>query len=232
MRERRRSTRPAGAAAFPPRSVVFDADSTLVGLEGIDWLAALRPPAVAERIARLTEEAMAGQLPLEEVYGARLTAVAPRRDEVLAAGEAYVRTIAPGAERCVEALRQAGCRLVIVSGGLRLALLPLGARLGIAAEDVYGVEVTFGADGRYVDFDRSSPLARQSGKPEVVARLGLPRPTVAVGDGSTDLAIREDGAADCFVAFTGYTHRAAVVRAADHACPSFDALLALLLPRP
>ncbi len=212
--------------------MVFDADSTLVGIEGIDWLAALRPADVAERIAHLTDEAMAGRLPLEQVYAARLSAVAPTRDEVLAAGRAYVQTIAPGAERCMAALRGAGCRLVIVSGGLRLALLPLAARLGIAADDVYGVDVMFGADGRYVDFDHTSPLARQSGKPEVVASLRLPRPTIAVGDGSTDLAIRTSGAADGFIAFTGYIHRAPVVRGADHVCASFDALLALLLSRP
>ena len=44
------------------RSIVLDADSTLCGIEGIDWLATLRPPAVADEIARLTREAMDGAL--------------------------------------------------------------------------------------------------------------------------------------------------------------------------
>lgn len=68
---------PARLGAIAPRSVVFDADSTLVGIEGIDWLAARRPSAVAERIAALTEAAMAGERTLEEVYGPRMDAVAP-----------------------------------------------------------------------------------------------------------------------------------------------------------
>lgn len=216
--------------ALPPRAVVLDADSTLAAIEGIDWLAERRPPEVARRIARLTQEAMAGTRPLESVYGERLAAVAPSRDELAALGAAYVQAVAPGAAACVAALQRAGVRVVVVSGGLRGALLPLGAHLGIPAADVYGVEVRFTAAGAYEDFDRASPLAAQRGKPQVVETLGLPRPLVAVGDGSTDLAIRSAGAADLFVAFTGYARRDHVLRHADHVVDSFAALRDLLLP--
>ena len=217
-----------------PRSVVFDVDSTLVGIEGIDWIAARRPAAVAAhiaaRIAALTDAAMAGERTLEEVYGPRLAAVAPTRAEIEALGRAYVSAIAPGAQRCVSALRAAGCRSVIVSGGLLPALLPLAEALGIPTTDVHGVGITFGPAGEYVDFDRASPLAQQVGKATLVAGLALPHPLVAVGDGSTDLVIRTAGAADHFVAFTGFARRDAVVRGADQVVDSFDALTALLLP--
>lgn len=215
-----------------PAVVIFDADSTLVGLEGIDWLAERRDGAVAARIATLTKEAMAGTRPLEAVYADRLTAVAPTRDEVRALGGAYVRHVAPGAQALVRALHGAGTRVVIVSGGIRSALLPLAAHLGIPPRDVYGVEVRFAEDGTYEDFDRASPLWMQRGKPALVAALALPHPVVAVGDGSTDLSIRTDGAADRFIAFTGFVRRDAVVRGADAHCDTFEALHALLLPRP
>ena len=214
----------------PPRSVVFDADSTLVSIEGIDWLAERRPPDVAGRITALTAQAMAGLLALEEVYGARLRAVAPTHDEVRQLAGLYVAALAPGAERCVAALHAAGVRVLIVSGGLLPALLPLAEGLGIAAADVHGVGIMFDANGTFVDFDRASPLAQQHGKAALVSGLSLPRPLVAVGDGSTDLAIRTAGAADRFVAFTGFARRDAVVRGADRAVDSFDALTALLLP--
>ncbi len=223
-------------APFPPRTVVLDADSTLAGIEGIDWLAARRPGAVAARIAALTTEAMAGTRPLEQVYGDRLATVAPTRDEVEALAAAYVASIAPGAVACVGALRTAGVRPIIVSGGIHGALLPLAARLGIPAADVHGVGVRFTPDGAYAGFDEASPLAQQSGKATLVASLvsslGLARPLVAVGDGSTDLAIRSAGAADGFVAFTGFVSRDTVLRGADFRVDSFEGLQALLLPRP
>lgn len=217
---------------LPPRAVVFDADSTLVGIEGIDWLAERRPAEVAARIAALTAEAMAGVRPLEQVYGERLAAVAPTRAEVDALGEAYVGAVAPGAASLVRALREARVRPLIVSGGIHAALLPLASHLGIPAADVHGVEVRFTPGGAYVDFDRASPLAEQRGKAKLVAGLGLARPIVAVGDGSTDLMIRTAGAADLFVAYTGFARRDAVLRGADLHAETYEALRALLLPHP
>jgi len=223
---------PDARLAAAPRTVVFDADSTLVGIEGIDWLAERRPASVAARIATLTAEAMAGVRPLEAVYGERLAAVAPAREEIAALGAAYVEAVAPGAAGLVHALCAEGIRPVIVSGGIHDALLPLAAHLGIPARDVHGVRVHFTDAGTYRDFDRSSPLAEQRGKARLVASLGLPRPVVAVGDGSTDLAIRAAGAVDAFVAYTGFVTRDAVVRGADFRADSFEALHALLLPLP
>ena len=53
-------------------SVVLDVDSTLSGVEGIDWLAALRGPEVEAWSAALTARAMEGLIPIEAVYGERM----------------------------------------------------------------------------------------------------------------------------------------------------------------
>ena len=210
------------------RSIVLDADSTLCGIEGIDWLATLRPAAVADEIARLTREAMDGALALEDVYGARLEAVAPTRAEVESLAAAYLATIAPGAAEFVRAMQAASARVLIVSGGLRDALLPLARSIGIHDGDVHAVDISFDAAGRYADFDRASPLTRSRGKATCVRAAELARPVVAVGDGSTDVEIRSEGACDSFIAFTGFVRRAEVVAAADAECASFGELHELL----
>ncbi len=78
-------------------SVVFDVDSTLVGIEGIDWLAELRGPEVADAVRTLTRDAMAGRVPLDEVYGRRLELIAPGPAEIAALADAYLDAVAPGA---------------------------------------------------------------------------------------------------------------------------------------
>ena len=50
--------------------VIFDCDSTLSTIEGIDELATLKGQ--TDHIAELTRQAMDGLVPLEEVYAARL----------------------------------------------------------------------------------------------------------------------------------------------------------------
>lgn len=208
-------------------SVVLDVDSTLSAIEGIDWLAARRGREVGARVAELTDRAMRGEIALDSVYGARLELVRPERGEIEALAGAYVDGAAPDAGTVVRALLEAGVRVVVVSGGVREAIVPFAASLGVRAADVYAVSVRLAPDGSYAGFDERSPLATATGKRDVVEALDLPAPALAVGDGSTDLAMRPAVAA--FAAFTGFVQREAVVAAADHVVSSFTNLRELVL---
>lgn len=209
----------------PPRyrSVVLDVDSTLAGIEGIDWLAARRGAAAVRAVAALTDRAMAGEIALEAVYGERLALVRPSRADVAALADAYVTALAPGAAEAIAQLRAAGVELGVVSGGLRDAILPLAVRLGIPAARVRAVELRFDASGAYADYERDSPLATQQGKHAAVASLALPTPVLGVGDGATDLAMRPAVAA--VAAFTGFVRREPVVQGADFVLDSFAGLV-------
>ena len=208
-------------------SVVLDVDSTLCGIEGIDWLAARRGREAGERIAELTDRAMSGELALDAVYGERLGVVRPTRGDLDALAAAYEQSLAPGATAAIARMRAAGRRVVLVSGGLRNAILPVARRLGIDDTDVHAVNVLVDDDGEYETYDAHSPMTTAEGKRAVVAALALPRRLVAVGDGATDLAIRP--VADAFAAFTGFVHREPVVAGADVVVTSFDQLLELVL---
>ena len=208
-------------------SVILDVDSTLCGIEGIDWLADRRGPAVGAEVTALTDRAMRGEIALDVVYGKRLTLVRPSRDDVSALAEAYVGSLAPGAARAVTRLRDEGRRVVMVSGGIREAILPLGQLLGIAHVDVHAVSVRFNASGEYAGFDATSPLATATGKRTLAKSLDLPARVIAAGDGATDLAMRP--AVDAFAVFTGFVTRDSVVRSADFIIHSFDQLVELVL---
>jgi phosphoserine phosphatase len=208
-------------------SVVLDVDSTVSGIEGIDWLARRRGGDVAADITRLTADAMRGAIPLEAVYGRRLALIRPTRAEIEELSKAYIAEIAPDCPATTALLRRAGIRLTLVSGGIRQAILPLARQLDIEAAGLHAVALEFDADGNYAGFDESSPLTTSSGKATVVASLGLPRPILAVGDGHTDLAMRP--VVDSFAAFTGFTTRDAVVRGADCVVKSFRDLETVVL---
>lgn len=208
-------------------SVILDADSTLAGLEGVDWLAARRAPEVAAESAALTARAMAGEVPMDAVYVTRLMRIRPTAAELELLARAYVAAVAPGAIDCVAALHAARVRVVIVSGGLREALVPLAALLGIDDRDVHAVQLRFNDNGDYAGLDGDQPLATHDGKVRIVRRLALPAPALAVGDGATDAALRPDVAA--FAAFTGFVRREPVVQAANHVLASFDELRDLVL---
>lgn len=206
------------------RSVVLDVDSTLCGVEGIDWLAERRGVDVAQRTRTLTERAMSGEIALDAVYGERLALIRPTVADIAALAQVYRATIAPGAESAIEKMRRADVRVVLVSGGIRQAIEPLATDLGV---ELRAVELSFDERGSYAGFDATSPLTTQAGKLDIVRALALQRPALAVGDGSTDVAMR-DGV-DRFVAFTGFTHREGVIAQADAVVSSFEELAALVM---
>ena len=208
-------------------SVVIDVDSTLCGIEGIDWLADRCGPGVGKAVAAFTDQAMRGEIPLDAVYGARLALVRPTVADMTALAEAYVAALAPGAADAVSRLRRSGRRVVLVSGGLRDAILPVARHVGIPDADVHAVDVRRGAGGSWQGHDESSPLTQATGKADVVRGLALPARVLAIGDGATDLAMRP--AVDAFAAFTGFVSRPAVVAAADVVITSFDQLTELVL---
>jgi phosphoserine phosphatase len=208
-------------------TVVLDVDSTLCGIEGIDWLATRRTPEIARLVAAETNRAMRGEKQLEEVYGERLAIVHPSARDILSLSLAYSATVAPGAAESVAKWRVAGVETVVITSGIRQAVLPVAAELGIAEASVHGVDVYFNDDGSYRGFDESSPLTTATGKRTILAGISVARPILAAGDGITDVAMR--GTADSFAAFTGFVARPAVMAQADFVVSTFGQLDEIVL---
>jgi phosphoserine phosphatase len=223
---------PSARSPAPPaprfRTVIFDCDSTLSAIEGIDELAG----AQREAIAALTDQAMRGEIPLEAVYGARLDLIRPSRDAVALLADSYIAAAIPDARDTIDALHAGGAAVHILSGGFRQAIVPFAAWLGLSEEYVHAVELHFDEEGRYAGFDQSSPLTRSGGKRVVLeaGHLSLARPILLVGDGITDLEARP--AVDHFVAFAGVAARHDVTAGADTVltAPSLRPLLDLVFP--
>lgn len=208
------------------RFVFFDVDSTLVTIEGIDVLANGNP-----EIVRLTEQAMNGELPLDEVYGRRLDIIMPTLRDVEQLGERYTQTLVDGAEETIAALKAANVDVHLVTAGIAQAIAPLAEKLNIAPRAVHAVSLEFNADGTYKDYDRRSFLTRAGGK-ELVVHAILARAkgnSAFVGDGVSDLETKP--AVTQFIGFGGVVRREKVEANADVyvTAPTMRAVLPYLL---
>ncbi len=212
-------------AASPYRLVLFDCDSTLTRIEGVDELA--RMQGRESEISALTTAAMEGRMALEDVYGRRLDRLRPDRSAVDRLGARYVEELVPGARDTIRTLLELGIEVRIVSAGFLPAVRALGRELGLDAGNTHAVDLQFASDGRYLGFDHGSPLARSGGKGIVctglMARFGK---CAAVGDGITDLEMQAVGAD--FIGFGGVVVRESVRRQAAHYVS--DANLGAVLP--
>ncbi len=212
----------------PYSSIVFDCDSTLSEIEGIEELVA-GSGEVARKVQALTQAAMEGRVSLESVFAERLRIAQPSAGDMATVAQRYIETVLPGAPELVRGLRLLGKRVIVVSGGLLPAVRPFGEWLGVDPGEIFAVDLTFTAEGSYESFDESSPLAQSGGKYVQLKALDLAGDAALVGDGMTDLEGQPLVAR--FIAFAGVEARPAVVDRADASVtiPDFAALVPLLL---
>lgn len=213
---------------FPrPDGVIFDCDSTLSAIEGIDELATLKN--CRAQVEALTNQAMNGEVLLEAVYAKRLDIISPSQKDIEKVAQQYLETITPGAPEIIQLLQKSGIQVAIISGGLRTAILPLAHHLGIADADVFAVDLQFDATGQYQRV-LSSPLTTATGKCEVATqwkRQHQLQRVYMIGDGMSDVAAKGEGAADLVIGYGGVIVRDAVREASDYflTSPSLTALL-------
>ena len=195
----------------PFETIVFDCDSTLSSVEGIDELAGEHQEAVRE----LTRRAMDGEVALDEVYGLRLEMIQPDKAAIERVASRYVESLVPGIEEVFQTLQRANKRLAIVSGGLLPAVTAVADALGVDRSQVHAVDLYFDEEGGYAGFQEDSPLTRSGGKLEVLEAIAATAEAgrvALIGDGVTDLEALP--AISRFVAWGGVVHRDEVHRRA------------------
>lgn len=167
--------------------VVCDVDSTLIDNEVIELLA--DAAGSREDVAAVTERAMRGELDFAESLAQR---VATLRGTSSTAFEDVLGkvTVTSGASHLVDAVHDAGGKIIAVSGGFHEILDPLAIQLGLDAWTANRLEVVDGAfTGRTY-----GPVIDAAAKADYLAayaksnRVSL-TDTIAVGDGANDLAM-------------------------------------------
>ena len=182
---------PAGTRLTDCKVLAMDMDSTLINIECIDEIAAFG--GVKEQVASITEAAMRGEIKdFAESLTRRVAFLRGLSTDVLQAVYEQKLQLNPGAERLVEAARQAGLHVLLVSGGFTYFTGRLKTRLQLdevhanVLEESDGV-LTGKVQGRILDAqgkaDALTAFAAAYGARE--------DQIIAIGDGANDLRMLE-----------------------------------------
>jgi phosphoserine phosphatase len=205
------------------RLIVMDVDSTLIQGEVIEMLAA--HAGCEEHVARITEQAMKGELDFADSLRERVALLAGLDASSL--DRVYEDLVlAPGARTTVRTLKRLGYRFAIVSGGFTHVTDRLAADLGIDFAAANELEVVDGKlTGRLV-----GDIVDRAGKAAALRRFAAEAgvseaATIAIGDGANDLDMLS--AAGLGIAFNAKP----LVQQAAHTAvnvPYLDAVMYLL----
>ncbi len=188
---------------------VADMDSTMIGQECIDELAAeLR---VKQKVAKITERSMRGELEFEPALRERVKLLEGLDAMVIPKVISEKITITPGARTLISTLRSQGVYTALVSGGFTLFTNRIGATIGFDEDRANTLVIHNGKLTGEVAEPILGREAKRNALIELREQFALrPEETLAIGDGANDLdMIKEAGLGVAFRA------KPAVAAAAD-----------------
>ena len=175
------------------RLLVADMDSTMIGQECIDELAAF--VGLKDHVAAITERAMRGEIAFEPALRERVGLLKGLSVHVVDEVIASRITLTPGGREMIGTMRANGAYTALVSGGFTLFTGRIGAMIGFNEDR----SNTLIQDGDQLAGKVAEPILGKKAKLdsliELRQRFGLTRAqTTAIGDGANDLdMINESG---------------------------------------
>jgi phosphoserine phosphatase len=191
------------------RLFVADMDSTIIGQECIDELADF--VGLKEKVARITERAMQGELDFPGALRERVRLLAGLDERALKRCLDERVEVTAGAETLVQTMRAGGSSCLLVSGGFLSFAEPIAGAVGVDRVRANRLVFTGGKLSGEVGDPIVDAMAKRDALIEVRDQLALGHEDVlAVGDGANDkLMIEEAGLG---IAFRG---KPALVEVAD-----------------
>ncbi len=164
--------------------LIADMDSTMIGQECIDELAA--EAGVGDRVADITARAMNGELDFEAAIIERVGLLKGLSVDIIDDVLATRITHAPGGKALVATMKSNGAYAALVSGGFVQFTEKIGAALGF---DETRANRLIAADGELTG-DVARPILGRDAKVEALGELSKdPSDAIAVGDGANDLGM-------------------------------------------
>jgi phosphoserine phosphatase len=170
------------------RLLAIDMDSTLITIECIDEVADLA--GVKAEVSAITAAAMSGELDYAQSLQRRVALLRGLEQEALARVYHERLRLSSGAEVLLAAIRGAGLKTLLVSGGFSFFTDRLKARLSLDYSISNKLEIEGGRLSGYVVGDIVDAAAKAAKLRAVRAELGIAKEaTIAIGDGANDLAM-------------------------------------------
>ncbi|XAZ22033.1 phosphoserine phosphatase SerB [Sinorhizobium sp. B11] len=168
--------------------LIADMDSTMIGQECIDELAA--EVGLKDRVAAITARAMNGEIAFEPALRERVALLKGLPISVVDEVIAKRITLTPGGPELIATMKSKGYYTALVSGGFTVFTSKIAATLGFDENRANILLEEGGVLSGYVAEPILGKQAKVDALNDIAARLGIsPEDAIAVGDGANDLGM-------------------------------------------
>ena len=207
------------------RSIVIDFDSTICAVESMDILfeeiisGLDNSERVIREIKEITNLGMSGKMPFNESLKKRVDLIPSKLIPIERIVSRLKERLSPSFEKFI--FRVDIACINVVSSGFRQLIEPCLTPFGIPKQRIHCNQLILDSAGVFQGVDFDHPLARSDGKERVMAKLGLEREIVMIGDGSTDARVAQSGVVNYFFGYAEFVRHENVLSQADETLTSF-----------
>jgi len=213
------------------KTVIFDFDSTLISVESLEIILnslVNKDPEKLNIIARLTNDAMNGEISFKDALIGRLNTAMPTQQSIIN----FITTHCPdslsiGMAQLIRILKENNANIFIISGGFKEVILPFANYLHLPEEKVYAVEIDWDNEGNFIGLNNSNGFADSKIRGAEKIRSKFSGNSVIIGDGFTDYQLYQANIVNDFIAYTGNIKRPKIIQCAPHTAWSANDLLKL-----
>lgn len=211
--------------------LIIDFDSTLVSVESLDLLAEIvlrnnpDKDLIVTEIKDITNLGMEGKIDFGESLKRRIDLFKPNKEDIKQLCSLLMDKLTDSVKGNRSFFSKNYESIYVISGGFEEFIIPVVAELGI--QDGHVLANKFVWQGELCKgVDTTRVLAHKGGKVESIKSMSLnSKNIIVVGDGYTDLEIKQNGEAAVFIAFTENISRDSVVSQADYVAADFDRVI-------
>ncbi len=210
---------------------IIDFDSTIIQTEGLEELAQIvlsknpQKEKILEEIKKITNLGMEGKMGFTQSLKERLKLLEINTSHLQELEKKLKRKISPSILRNKNFFKKYSEQIYLITGGFEEFVLPVAKVLGIPRNHILANNFKYDKKGNITGFNAKNILSENNGKVKAVKNLKLKGEIIVIGDGFTDLQIKNLGAAKKFIAYVETINREAVTKHADSVVSSFDEFL-------
>ncbi|PPR18198.1 MAG: Phosphoserine phosphatase, partial [Proteobacteria bacterium] len=144
--------------------IFFDFDSTLVSIETLDVLinSKLKSETQKAEVEEITQQGMAGKLPLFESLSKRLAVVQIHRTHIQKFSDSLPQKLTHNIVQTIHTLQNKGHVVHILSGGFKDYMQPCAKALNIPLKNIHANTLTYNEDGYVIDSSLIDTLSSSS----------------------------------------------------------------------
>jgi D-3-phosphoglycerate dehydrogenase len=216
---------------MPNRKFVFDFDSTLTSVEGLDVLAEIslknnpNKSEVINKIQEITDLGIDGDISFSDSLNTRIALLKANRSQLTELVGLLKTKISNSVKKNKHFFKKYSSQIYVISCGFKEFIEPVVAELNINPERIFANSFTYDENGLITGFDESNPLSQHDGKVSCLRSSGIQGEIQIIGDGYSDYVMKREGIADKFFAYTENVTRKKAIDNADYVVANLEEFL-------